>query len=185
MSDYARLDILYNNGGIYLDTDVELLKNLDSLLCNKCYMGMELPKRVNTGVGFGSEKNSIVLKNNMNMYNNISFFNKGKYNEKTCIEYTMECLESMGIDLNGNDLVYTEDITIYPMEYFCPFNLITQKLLITNNTISIHHYEGSWKRRTILNKKLMRKTIKYKILLKKFINFLFGEKAYDRLKKLL
>lgn len=68
VSDYARLDIIYNNGGIYLDTDVELIRPLDDLLHHSCYLGMELPGRVATGLGFGAVKGNNFLYENMKYY---------------------------------------------------------------------------------------------------------------------
>lgn len=62
MSDYARLDIIYNEGGIYLDTDVELIRSLDTLLSNNSFMGMEFAGQVATGLGFGAEKHHKFIK---------------------------------------------------------------------------------------------------------------------------
>ncbi|WP_269088991.1 glycosyltransferase family 32 protein, partial [Streptococcus suis] len=77
VSDFARLDIIYNNGGIYLDTDVELIKNIDDLLQEQCFMGCELPGEVNTGVGFGANKGFRFLEENMEKYiNDESVFDK-------------------------------------------------------------------------------------------------------------
>ena len=68
VSDYARLYIVYNEGGVYLDTDVEIVKNLDPLLENEAYMGFEDEKYVNTGSGFGAEKGHSFLLENMKAY---------------------------------------------------------------------------------------------------------------------
>ena len=62
VSDYARLDIIYNNGGIYLDTDVQLIKNIDELRRFRAYVGFEAESFINTGLGFGAEKGNIFIK---------------------------------------------------------------------------------------------------------------------------
>ena len=74
VTDVARLDIIYSEGGIYLDTDVELIKSLDELLYNSLYLGMERAGRVNTGLGFGAEVNHPIVRDNLELYTDISFF---------------------------------------------------------------------------------------------------------------
>ena len=73
VSDYARLDIIYNEGGIYLDTDVELIRSLDTLLSNNSFMGMEFAGQVATGLGFGAEKHHKFIKKNMEIYEKINY----------------------------------------------------------------------------------------------------------------
>ncbi|MFJ5477011.1 glycosyltransferase [Enterococcus faecium] len=72
------MDIIYNNGGIYLDTDVELIRPLDDLLHHSCYLGMELPGRVSTGLGFGAVKGNNFLYENMKYYEQNHFIINGK-----------------------------------------------------------------------------------------------------------
>ncbi|MGO2083606.1 glycosyltransferase family 32 protein [Vagococcus sp.] len=179
VSDYARLDIVYNHGGIYLDTDVELIKNLDAFLDCQCFMGLELPGRVNTGLGFGAIKKSNFIKNNMKKYEDLSFIVKGKIIEKTCVEYTLECLAVTDFNSTNKKFVL-EDIIIYPTDYFCPLSMKTNKLKITNNTVSIHHYNATW---VSGNKKIKKKLIPLKILLRNIIDNLFGQGMYDKIKK--
>ena len=66
LTDYVRLRVVYENGGIYLDTDVEVIKPLDDLLHNSAYMGLETTDKVNTGLGFGAERNHWFIGENMN-----------------------------------------------------------------------------------------------------------------------
>ena len=74
VSDYARLKVIYDNGGIYLDTDVELLKKPDFLLENQCYIGIQQPESLcTTGLGFGAQKSSPVVQKMMECYDSISF----------------------------------------------------------------------------------------------------------------
>ena len=74
--DYARFDIIYQEGGIYLDTDVELLKSLDPLLDNPCFLGFEDKNHINPGLGFGAERGNPVIKALCDMYKQIDFYNK-------------------------------------------------------------------------------------------------------------
>lgn len=140
VSDVARLKIIYDNGGIYLDTDVELLKSLDNLLYYKGYMGMESTGSVNTGLGFGAEKHLPLLKELLNTYDNCMF---DLENLVSCPVITTELLERLGFISNGK-IQDIADIRIFPVEYFAPINLTTRKKIITTNTYSIHHYSASW-----------------------------------------
>ena len=140
VTDVARLDIIYSEGGIYLDTDVELIKPLDDLLVNQAYMGMETAGRVNTGQGFGAVKNHQIVKANLEVYAELEFDGA-----TTCVTYTTNLLKRFGLqkkDIN-QDL---QGITILPTDYLCPLSLETRKLVITENTFSIHHYDGGWKK---------------------------------------
>ncbi len=140
VSDYARLDIIYHYGGIYLDTDVELIKSLDDLLSHQCYMGCELVGRVNTGIGFGAVKNHWFIKENMKRYENIDFLQKNnKYNLTTCVSITTKLLEDYGL-IKVDEVQMIQDIAVFPPKYFCPFDISTDTLHITDNTYSIHHY---------------------------------------------
>ncbi|CYU74042.1 glycosyltransferase family 32 protein [Streptococcus suis] len=176
VSDFARLDIIYNNGGIYLDTDVELIKNIDDLLQEQCFMGCELPGEVNTGVGFGANKGFRFLEENMEKYiNDESVF------DKTCVEITTAILKDKGIRKVA-DIQMIDNITVYPPEYFAPLNMLTNKLKITENTYSIHHYDSSW---YVGNVKWKKKVLPYKIILRKIVDNIFGEGTYSRIKMLI
>lgn len=143
VSDYARLDIIYNNGGIYLDTDVEVLKSLNVLLKNSNgYMGFESEEFVNSGLGFASEKGNKIIAQMMQFYRNISFDEKSKINY-TCPVINTKVLKENGLLLN-NKLQVINGIKILPTEYLCPKNIYTGKTKITSKTVSIHYYNASW-----------------------------------------
>lgn len=145
LTDYVRLDVVYQMGGIYLDTDVELIESLDSLLTMKCYMGMEKPGRVATGLGFGAEKQHHFLLENMKEYEQSNFFRKnGVFSPRTCVEITSNLFEMCGLKKN-NSLQIISDVVILPVDYLCPQDMETGKITITKNTYSIHHYSASWK----------------------------------------
>lgn len=180
VSDYARLDIIYNNGGIYLDTDVELIKNLDDLLSLDMYLGFELPGAINTGVGFGAKKNHPFILENLKQYDNLDY----KINKETCVYYTGRAIEdyySINI-LKRNEVITLKDLVVFPTEYFCPLNIESNKLTITKKTKSIHHYDASWYSQNIIMKYANKKLLPIKIKAKKYINNLFGEGTYEKLR---
>lgn len=177
VSDYARLDIVYSEGGFYLDTDVELLKPLDDLLDENCYFGMEQIGRVNTGIGFGAEKGHPFIKENMQQYEN-SFFNSKLL--ETCVDITTNLLLSKGL-LQENFYQRVNGISIYPTDFFCPFSMETRKLNITKNTYSIHHYDSTWYGNGFsakIKKILLPIKIRCRILIDKYL----GTGAYDKIK---
>lgn len=160
VSDYCRFVAIYQYGGIYFDTDVEVIRPMDDIIAKGNFMGFEVdPDGENTpgryaprycfdvalGLGFGMEKNHQFMKRMVDYYQTLKFelppADITWY--KTIVAYTTEVLCSMGLkNIRGIQMV--EDITIYPREYFAPINVITGRLCITNNTHTIHRYMGSW-----------------------------------------
>ncbi len=183
LSDYARLKIIFENGGIYLDTDVELVKPLDPLLSNRAYMGYEINDRINTGLGFGSVCGLSILKENMILYDTLTDFD----NLGTNVDFTTTVFRRHGIRPDNGTIQHVEDIALYPVEYFCPKPVETGLIELTDKTISIHHYTGSWfnKEQRSRNRK---RRFKIKLnhylhtpnrILKKFL----GEDRYNKLKQ--
>lgn len=142
VTDYARLDIIYNNGGIYFDTDVELIKSPDPLLDNKAFMGFEKGRVIATGLGFGAEKKHPAIKALRDTYNDIEFDINGSENIN-CPELNSKYLISRGAVMN-DQMQVVDDITLYPTEYFCPLHSTSGEMKITKNTYSIHWYSMSW-----------------------------------------
>lgn len=145
VSDYARLDIIYQNGGFYLDTDVELIKSLDKLVNETCVLSIDSEKNmVNTGLGFGAIPRSHIVDELRSAYDNISFVKKdGTLNLKSCLFYTTEYLETLGYKLIPETQRIGEILILAP-EYFCPMSFTDGTLNITEDTIGIHWYEMSW-----------------------------------------
>ena len=173
LTDYVRLDIIYNEGGIYLDTDVELLKSLDELLQYECFMGMEQAGKVATGLGFGAEKNNMFIKKNKEFYeHNKNFLKKNQKLKKIiCVKVTTDLLNNNGLQ-EKDMLQIVNGVTIFPVEYFCPLKMGTNQLKITDNTYSIHHYAASWKS----NNKVIRKIAYYLIPVKQKLKKILGKK---------
>ena len=168
VSDYARLKVVYDNGGIYLDTDVELLKSLDFLLENQCYIGIQQPESLcTTGLGFGAEKQNSVVGEMMKCYDSISFLNQGK-NTFACPWLNNKVIRSCGT-VNNDEVTYLDNVTVYPSRFFDPISTGNTKNLLCDETVSIHHYAATWtSKRTRIKRKIIRA---------------FGEKRYYKLKK--
>ncbi|MCL2798411.1 MAG: glycosyl transferase [Firmicutes bacterium] len=154
VSDYARFDILYREGGIYLDTDVELIKPLDELLIHKVYMGFERPGLVNSGLGFGTEAGHELLQYICESYRARAFLkDDGSPDYTTVVQIVSSTLYPKGLT-DENTIQVIDGCTIFPMDYFQPIDQKTRKKYITQNTFSIHHYAASWysKRHKFLKK---------------------------------
>ncbi len=144
VSDYARLKIIYDNGGIYLDTDVELLKNLDPLLKYQCYLGIQQLKHLcNTGLGFGATKFNPVVGKMLKKYDYIKF-NGSK--TITCPHLNNKVLNEIGYSYDEKEPVIIDGTLILPPKYIDPFPPgASGRNLMSEETFSIHHYSASWK----------------------------------------
>lgn len=144
--DMARLDILYRHGGIYLDTDVELVRNLDELLYQPAFCGVEKWGNINMGGLSGAQKGNPVVKKILEYRRHISFFDhNGKQNQMTCGVYETPPLVQFGLELNNSvQVLENGDMTVYSSDYFQPFDYVSGETNITDRTFSIHHFSGSW-----------------------------------------
>ena len=143
--DYARLDIIYQHGGIYLDTDVEIIKSFDLLVNDKGFAGFEDSQYVALGLGFGAEAGNPVIKALMDSYNDLKFLNEdGLLNMIASPELNTLTLYDLGLKRNGEKQTLNGCFTIYPSDYFCPKSLNDGIIRKTDNTYSIHHFDASW-----------------------------------------
>ena len=143
-SDVIRLQKLYEYGGIYLDIDVELIKPIDELLNQKCFMGFEANNAINPGIICGTEPRNEDILNILNQYEKMKFIEKdGSFNKLTICETVTPYFIKKGLVPNNTKQVI-DGATFYPMEYFCPIDYITGKKKKTKNTYSIHWYFASW-----------------------------------------
>ena len=146
--DYARLDIIYQYGGIYLDTDVEILKSFDSLLNQTAFMGFENTGDgeffVNCGHGFGAEPHNEVIRQARDLYDHISFVNEdGTLNLVPSPYFTTQSLRKIGLKQENRDQ-QLPGVMVYASDVFCPKNFRTGKIKITPRTVSIHYFTASW-----------------------------------------
>lgn len=148
VSDWVRLKVLYDNGGVYLDTDVKLLKPLDELLENQCYIGVQQSGRLcNTGLGFGAAKASPVVKEMLAKYDGL-VFEWGKSKELACPHLNDEVVREHGYSGEGFGKVERFDgLTVYPSRYLDPIAPGESQNLMCGETISVSLYANSWGKR--------------------------------------
>lgn len=166
VSDYARFWILYHEGGLYFDTDVEIIKSIDDIISKGSFMGCEpnlmknnldnrgtgedmqtivnysLNLGVNPGLGLGVTSGLGLYKEILNYYESIHFLYENDIVE-TVVDYTTSILKKHGWKGNG-EIEKIAGIYIYPPDFFCPMDYLTGKLNITEHTCSIHWYMASW-----------------------------------------
>jgi len=149
VSDYARFYILYKYGGIYFDTDVEMVRPLYDIVARGPFMGCEQDDigrsaaRVAPGLGLGATPGISLYKELLEMYAGLHF-SYSVANLKTVVEYTSELLLKHDIQKVGDGILCVEGVYIYPAEYFSPKSYVTRKINITANTRTIHHFAGTW-----------------------------------------
>lgn len=145
VSDFARFDILNRYGGIYFDTDVELLKPIPKeILEQSAFTGFESSGKVSPGLVYASYQDFKITKEIFDKYNNMNFIINGKIVYKTVNTITSEILAKYS-ELNPNEIQIIEGLAIYPSQYFCGYDLDIREYDIRPETISVHHYAGSWK----------------------------------------
>lgn len=148
VSDYARFWILYNYGGLYFDTDVEVIRSLDDIIQDGPFMGVEKQDddliTVAPGLCLGAEKHNDLFADLIQFYSNASFINPdGTLCLTNVVEITTEFLVK-GQLVNTDEIQHCCGFNIYPKDYFCPIDYDTRELRITPNTRTIHHYAESW-----------------------------------------
>ena len=174
VSDYVRIYALYNYGGIYLDTDVEVFKSFDNLLSNESFWGFEQDNYVATST-IGSKKNNKILKEILDIYDNKNFINNdGTIDNTTNVIIITNLIKEKGIVMNG-EFQETDCLTFYPQEYFSPYNYSNCKYLITDKSYCIHHFYKSW---LPLNNRV-------KGYIKKIIATIIGSSNIEKLRKII
>ncbi|MDE6910512.1 MAG: hypothetical protein K2P44_08615 [Lachnospiraceae bacterium] len=142
--DIARLDLLYQYGGIYLDTDVELLKSLDELLYLPGFAGVEKWGNINLGGCSGCMAGNPVIKAMLDFRANETFIDAdGEINMTTCGYYETQPLIEMGF-IPNNTVQTIQQFTIFSSDFFCPYDYMSGKISVNKNTFSIHHFNGGW-----------------------------------------
>lgn len=169
LSDYARLLIVAEHGGLYFDTDVELVKSPDELLSNDAFFGFENEEYVATGLGFGSVPHGIAIEYMLAEY--VPLLN-GTNGTIVCPRLNTKALVKLGLVQNGLEQKVC-DAVIYPPSIFNPYDSATGKLNKTNETISIHWYAATW----------MSKRQKIRGMITKPLHRIFGVDAFKRFRK--
>lgn len=183
VSDYARFWILYHHGGLYFDTDVEVIKPMDDIIAAGPFMGCENAAEVGAtpnslgvapGLGLGVNPGLGLYKEILDFYATLHFIkDDGTLNLETVVTYTTDILCKHGL-VNTSEIQMVADVKIYPKEYLNPRSFSAGKLVITPNTVAIHHFAGSWlpdsgKRKLFLNKHCP-KLLRFLVLCKHLLN---------------
>ena len=170
VSDYVRLKVIFEEGGIYLDTDVELIKPLDALIKDHGYMGFDDNGIISTGLGFACEKGNELVGTLLADYDNIPFvLPDGSLDITPCPERNTKTMIKLGLDLNNKGEIFM-GIRMLPEDYLCPMKYYTGKKKITENTYSIHHFCASW----------VSPTAKRTLFVKRIIGVELYEKLYGK-----
>lgn len=151
LTDYLRLLIVYEQGGIYFDTDVEVVRSFHTLLDQKAFFGFETDQYVNTGEGFGAEPENPIVKQMLSEYDMLL---DGRHGVIGCPILNTRALLKFGFQPNGQ-MQKLPDATVYPRDFFNPYDDPTGILKKTDHTYSIHWYGKSWMSKgTVLRSKL-------------------------------
>lgn len=140
LTDYLRLVVIEAYGGIYLDTDVELIKPLDFLLENQAYIGFETSELVNTGMGFGSIAHGEMVRAMLEEYKPLLDGTQGVIG---CTILNTKALVKLGMKKDGT-FQELSAFTVYPIDWFNPYDDPTGRLQKTDNTVSIHWFSKTW-----------------------------------------
>lgn len=180
VSDYARFKILYEHGGLYFDTDVEVIKPFDDIIACGPFMGFEinpcsdcLSGAVNPGLGLGAPAKMNLYRAVLNYYSQLTFLQPdGSYNmTDAVVNITTRELVKQGLkDEAGIQTV--DGITIYPMDYFNPLDDATGRLCKTANTLSIHWFTKTWLNVSPWRQKLSR-----------LVHRMFGVNTFSKFRK--
>lgn len=143
ITDYVRLHAMVNEGGIYMDTDVEVCKNLDVFLSEKAFSGFQTEDSIPTGI-MACEKGYPVFEKILKDYDNRSFYMPdGQLNITPNVVYVTDEYRKYGLQFN-NQKQTIAGFTIYPVDFFCAKSWKTGVIIKTENTYTIHHFLGSW-----------------------------------------
>lgn len=152
VSDVARFWVLYEEGGVYFDTDVEVIRPIDGLIERGAFMGWEKPDalghvHVAPGLGLAAPKGFPLYKEILDGFSTLSYYlDNGQWNPYTMIPLVTDLLLQKGLQLDGTlqNVDVDVSVTIYPADYLCPMDSLTEKITITDNTYAIHRYSMSW-----------------------------------------
>lgn len=152
VSDYARFKILHEYGGLYFDTDVEIIRSMEDIIERGPFMGAEIDGDESTktfpvvapGLCIGANKEMPFFSKILGVYSTLSFWgNDGTFNKYTMVPLVTNLLKADGLRPT-NQIQQVGEITIYPAEYFNPLDSATGRLSLTDNTRSIHWFMASW-----------------------------------------
>lgn len=155
VTDVVRLYALYHEGGIYMDTDVEVLKPLDVLLQYRAVSGFERPTMVPTGL-MASEGGVPIIKELLDEYDDLHFIMPdGSFDITSNVDRITATALKYGLNPNGKFQTVNE-FTFLPADFLCAKSPTTGKVTVTSNTMTIHHFAGSWLPKSIQFQRFLR-----------------------------
>lgn len=192
VSDYVRLKALYEIGGVYLDTDVELIQPIDNFLEHKAFSGFESSNLVQTGI-IGAQKKHILIESWLQWYADRPYLIDGKPEMTPNVSFITEDLKARGLKMDDSRQVI-DGMAIYPQTWFCPLSAVSIEKKITADTHVLHYFTSTW--RTEKSKKDFARVKRHqrgwyrawehvKILPQKTFRRIFGDMAMEKLKKKL
>lgn len=172
LSDYVRLAVVYREGGIYFDTDVEVVRCFDDLLDCGAFFGFETEQHVNTGEGFGAEAHHVTIQKMLEEYASFAPQIGEQFDFIGCPTLNTRALLPLGLELNG-EYQTVAGAVILPQDYMNPYEDATGRLNKTANTISIHWY----------SKSALPKSAIIRSRITRVFHRLFGVNCFDFIKK--
>ncbi|WP_416326822.1 glycosyltransferase family 32 protein [[Eubacterium] hominis] len=174
VSDYVRLWAMVNYGGIYMDTDVEMVKPVDDYLKHEAFSGFESNHSVPTGI-MACEKGFSLFLELLSDYDNRHFIlENGSYDQTTNVIAITKTLVKYGLVLNNN-IQTVKGFTLYPFDFFCAKSIADGCLYITENTRTVHHFSGSW--HTLTEKRIMK--------IEQWTNIKFGDRYGKKIARII
>lgn len=173
-ADYIRFWTLYNYGGIYLDSDVQVLKSFDDFLDCKSFIGFEYLNIPEAAI-VGSEAGCSWVKECLNWYNERSFFTKSGEMKKDIVPYLVKLVleKHYGRKITDTGKIQSlDDLTLYPYQWFSPKNYFNGKIVVSENTVCVHRFASAWE---------PEKKRKWTLILHNIAIFFFGKRLHDRI----
>lgn len=163
VSDVARIWILFNYGGLYFDTDVEVIKSMDYIIDDGPFIGCENEDNkeieLNPGLGIAAYPHMDIYEEILEYYKKANFLDEnGYYTGITIVHVVTDLFVKYGMTNNSLNKRIA-NVKIYPKEYFCPLDYRIGKLCLTENTYSIHWYSASWQTNLMKFKGYIRKIL--------------------------
>lgn len=190
VSDYVRLKVLYEHGGVYLDTDVELVKSIEPFLHHAAFSGFESKKTAPTGI-IASEVNQPVISDWLDYYTDRPYLIDGKPNMDPNVSFMTADLIKRGLILNDT-LQDIDGMCIYPQTYFCPLSVVEIEKKTTKDTHAVHYFTSTWRTPKALKDfaRVRRHQTKWyrtlewlRYLPNRLVRKIFGNNRIDKLKK--
>lgn len=169
LSDYVRLYVVEKYGGLYFDTDVELIKSPEPLMKEEAFFGFETSEYVASGLGFGSVANGVAIRTMLEEYAPLL---DGVHGTVGCPRLNTRALVRLGLKQDGT-LQRVQGAVIYPPCYLNPYESATGRLHKTNETVSIHWYTAAW----------MSKKKRLRSFIGRPLHRIFGVDAFERFRK--